>query len=335
MNEVKKKARVGIALLNLPATLGYSRYEKIKDENGEKILNDLSWGKEIDAIDDLEQVAEKMDLDTIFILGVSPEVIEYTSDGDIDYHKETTNRDCWHLSKALHYGTQIWYHTLYFDGDKPYTPRIRYLGAVGCNCFFTPDYSKFAKQNGEPIEFDRRTAKKLKSGNISSKIDSPNNSTTFDYIDSTFDYLTRITKDCVISREESFGKPCFRKTAENMLEQLKDLSENYDLRQVIVCTNGLTEQPDGKNMIDSNQISQVCGAPVFEIWTNLYNPCPGSISSSITINPEGDGFKGKCIPGDYCAFGFATGMHLFSSYINKTKETDPKKKERTAEKGNQ
>ena len=333
MSETEKKPRVGVALLNLPATFGESRLKKETDENGKLVAYDVAWEKEINAMERLEQVAKDMDLETIFILGVSPEVVGLTSDGKIFYDKGTTRRDCWNLGKALHYGTHIWYQTIYYDGDKPLTPHLRYLGTVGCNCFFTPDYSQFAKQNGEPVKFDRKTARMLRRREISLELDPPDNITSFDYNDWTFKCLTRITKNHDISIEERFGEPCFKKTAENMLKQLGELKEKYDIRQVIVCTNGLTEQDDIRNMLDGNEISQVCGAPVFEIWTNIFDPFLQE--SSNTINPEGDGFKGTCVAGDYCAFGFSIGMNIFSEYINKTKATNPAIKDLVNKKGNQ
>ena len=332
MEEKKKKPRIGIALLNMVATFADRR-------DSDKVQE-----KQIEAFEGLESVAKSLNLDKILILGVSPEVIKTKGpkDNRIDIDIQSTYDDLWHLGNCIAYGEQIYYHILHSEEDDEsiqLTPHLDYLGILCSNGFIATDPREFVKRNGKPVEWDWNTRWDFMSYPEQYEIDPDNKKTTFNF---ESHFVNRITIDPSIPRLNR-GPALFKLTADRMIEYLERLAEEYDIKQVITCTDNSTYQEEfvnhhGINMLDSEQIAKACKAPVFTIINDIYkspfvneqdNIAPDILiqNNDGSLLPESDGFKGKCYSNDRFTFGFAKGMKHFTLYMNKTQATIPQRKD--------
>ena len=112
-----------------------------------------------------------------------------------------------------------------------------------------------------------------------------------------------------------------------MLDYLKKISENYNIKQIITCTDNSTYQKEypvyrGINMINSDQIRKVCDAPIFSVLNTLEIPirmCEHTVDDvtgyELDLEKVDDGFDGQCYSDEFCSQGFAIATKMLLESI--------------------
>lgn len=315
------KENVGVVILSMPGTFPDPRKDAIDNE--------------YEAFKNLNSIAEKMGLDKFLLLGVTPDVIERKDNTDhINFGRNSFN--CWwEMGNCIAYGEHLLYYAhLLSQGDEtePEFKHLNFLGITCCNGFITYNISDFVKKDGLPVLNDYKTNWKFIDNPKEFEVDKANNVNTFNYKNR---YSCRIYMNNDIPHEAR-GVKCVKLATKNMLEYLKMLSEKYNIKQIITCTDNSTYQEEygchkGMNMINSEQIRKVCDAPVFSVlntveipYRTYENTVAKPIGYGLNVKQVNGGFDGDCLPDEFCSRGFAIATKVLLDKIKSLEDDMPK-----------